>query len=100
MTNNNNCIEVTNGITKITCGGDYYFSGSRTEGQILVESADLNNVYLYLQGLILSNSTDAPLYVRNAEKVLLVLADNTVNTFTDGKERTVFYDGDTTKACI
>ena len=100
VTNNNNCIEVTNGITKITCGGDYYFSGSRTEGQILVESADLNNVYLYLQGLILSNSTDAPLYVRNAEKVLLVLADNTVNTFTDGKERTVFYDGDTTKACI
>ncbi len=100
ITNDNQCIEITNGITKISCGGNYYFSGTRTEGQIQVESNDLNNVYLYLQGLSLSNSGDAPIYVRNAEKVLIVLADNTTNTFIDGSDRTVFYDGDTTKACI
>lgn len=100
VTNDNQCIEITNGTTRITCGGNYYFSGTRTEGQIQVESNDLNNVYLYLQGLSLSNSGDAPIYVRNAEKVFIVLADNTTNTFIDGSDRTVFYDGDTTKACI
>lgn len=98
--NNNNCVEITNGITKITCGGNYYFSGSHSNGQIQVASTDANNVYLYLQGLSLTNSSDAPIYVSNAEKTLIVLADNTTNTFIDGSNRSVFYNGDTTKACI
>lgn len=98
------CIEVTGTTVKITCGGDYYLSGNSSNFQVMVAASDTDKVYLYLNNLSLASS-DAPIYVQNADKTFLMLIDGTTNTFTDASSRTTTYtkaDGtlDTTSACI
>ncbi len=69
----------------ITAAGAYSFSGSLTDGQIIVNTDDKNAVRLILNGVDIRCSTSAPVYIISAKKVLIVLADNTQNTITDGK---------------
>ncbi len=102
--NDNGCVSIDGGTVTITCAGDYYFNGNGS-GQIQVNAASTDKVELYLNNLTLSNSSDAPLYVRNADKVVINLESGTTNTFTDASSRTTFYtkaDGtkDTTGAAI
>lgn len=101
---NDSCLEITNTTVKITCGGDYYLSGSSDNFQVMVAANDTDKVYLYLNNLTLS-STDAPIYVQNANKTFLMLIDGTTNTLADASSRTATYqkaDGtiDTTNACV
>ena len=104
LENDNGCVSIDGGTVTITCAGDYYFNGNGN-GQIQVNAASTDKVELYLNNLTLSNSSDAPLYVRNADKVIINLESGTTNTFTDGSSRTTSYakaDGslDTTGAAI
>ena len=68
----------------ITAGGTYAISGTLTNGQIVVSSADKNTVRLILNGVNITNTTNAPIYIETAEKAVIVLADNTQNYVTDG----------------
>ena len=104
LENDNGCVSIDGGTVTITCAGDYYFNGNGN-GQIQVNAASTDKVELYLNNLTLSNSNDAPLYVRNADKVVINLESGTTNTFSDASTRTTYYtkaDGtkDTTGAAI
>lgn len=104
LENDNGCVSIDGGTVTITCAGDYYFNGNGN-GQIQVNAASTDKVELYLNNLSLSNSNDAPLYVRNADKVVINLESGTTNTFSDASTRTTYYtkaDGtkDTTGAAI
>jgi len=96
----NGGIAVNGSVVTISCGGNYYLNGTSTNGQVIVETpaGDSSNVYLYLNGVTLTNSTDAPIYVKNAEKTFLYMVAGTTNTFTDASTRP--YGTDTASACI
>ncbi len=107
VTNDNGCISQDGNVVSITCSGNYQLTGNSTDNQVQVQTADSDaaGVYLYLNSLQLASASDAPLYVRNADKVLLVLVDGTSNTLEDASTRTATFtksDGtlDTTKAAI
>ncbi len=68
----------------ITAAGTYEFSGTLTDGQIVVDTGDEESVTLVLNGVDINNSTGAPLYIADAENVALVLADGSTNRVTDG----------------
>ncbi|MBN8637203.1 MAG: carbohydrate-binding domain-containing protein [Anaerolineae bacterium] len=73
-----------NGSTvTITAAGNYSFSGSLTDGQIIVDTEDDGFVRLILNGVTISNSSSAPIYAANADDVMIVLADSTTNVITD-----------------
>ena len=65
--------------------GMYRISGTLTDGQIIVDTEDTESVFLVLNGASISSSTNAPIYIRNAEKTLLTLAAGTENFVTDGE---------------
>ena len=67
----------------ITAGGTYTLRGVLADGQIVVDTKDAAPVYLVLDGVELYSNTSAPIFVRNAAQVVLVLADGTQNTITD-----------------
>ena len=71
-------------IVTITSAGTYSFSGSLSDGQIIVDTEDETIVRLILNGVDISCSSNAPIYVENAKKAMIVLADDTQNTVTDG----------------
>ncbi|RPI01318.1 MAG: carbohydrate-binding domain-containing protein [Calditrichaeota bacterium] len=69
----------------ITAAGTYRLGGTIADGQIIVDSKDPESVRLVLDGLHISNSTTAPIYIKNAEKAVIVLMENSENEVTDGK---------------
>ena len=112
VVNAGNCVTVEGGTVKITCGGEYDFSGtySGNDAQIFVATAKTDTtVYLNMKGLTLTNTADAPIYIQKADKAFVVAKKGTTNTFTDASTRnkTHTYTNDagqaktdTTGACI
>ena len=80
----------------ITAAGTYTLSGTLNNGQIIVETADADPVLLILNGVDITYATSAPIYVSNAEKVVITLAEGTENVVTDGSSY-VFADAETTE---
>jgi hypothetical protein len=67
----------------ITRAGTYSLSGTLRDGQVVVDTADEEDVRLVLNGVALANSTSAPINVVNADDVVLILAAGTENTVSD-----------------
>ncbi len=66
----------------ITQEGIYRITGTLQDGQLLVNTD--GKVQLVLDGVSLSCSDSAPIYVQQADKCFLTLADGTENTVSDG----------------
>lgn len=105
VTNDNGCLTKGDKSITVTCSGNYYLQGTATDFQIIVSTAatDTGKVDLFLNGVSLKSS-DAPIYVQNAEKAELHLVQGTTNTIEDGSTRpqTHTYNNkvDTAKAAI
>lgn len=87
-------VTVNGSIVTITAAGTYSISGTLNNGQIVVDTQDEETVNLILNGVDITNATSAPIYVSNAEKTVITLADGTENVVTDGPSY-VFPDAET-----
>lgn len=87
-------ITIAGSTATITAAGAYSISGTLDEGQIIVDTEDEGKVELILNGASIANSTSAPIYVVNADKAVIILAEGSANTVTDGASY-VFADADT-----
>ncbi|MCA0362943.1 MAG: carbohydrate-binding domain-containing protein [Bacteroidetes bacterium] len=74
---------ISNGILKISSAGTYKISGTLTNGQIVVSTDDKNLVRVILNGVNVTSAKSSPLFLDNAEKVIVVLAEGTNNVLTD-----------------
>lgn len=63
--------------------GTYVVSGSLTDGQIVVDAGKDDVVRLVLNGAELYCNTSAPLYAKQAEKLIISLPDGTKNVLSD-----------------
>lgn len=74
--------------SRITVGkeGTYIVSGTLNDGMIIVDAGDDAKVQLVLNGADITSATSAPIYVKNANKVFLTLAEGSENTLTNGGE--------------
>lgn len=64
--------------------GTYIIEGSMKDGMIIVDVDKTEKVQLVLNGVDLKSAASAPIYVKNADKVFVTLADGTTNTLTNG----------------
>ena len=78
-------VTVDGDIVTINQEGTYVLSGKLSDGRIEVRADKLYKVHIVLNGVDVSNSTTAPFYVWSADKVVVTLADGSVNTFTDAE---------------
>jgi trimeric autotransporter adhesin len=85
ITVDNTGAEVSGSKVTIISAGTYSISGTLTNGQIVVNTMDSAIVRLILNRVNITCSSSAPVYIKSASKVLIVLADNTENYITDGK---------------
>ncbi|MEL7567771.1 MAG: carbohydrate-binding domain-containing protein, partial [Dehalobacterium sp.] len=69
--------------------GVYVLTGTLTDGRIMVEAADSDKVQIVLNEVSLTSSDNAPIYVKQADKVFLTLAEGTKNAVTDGAAYTL-----------
>jgi hypothetical protein len=79
-----NGVSVNGSAATIISTGTYDISGSLTDGQLIVDTLDAGDVRLILDGMDITCSNGPPVYVGNAERVVMVFADGKSNNLTDG----------------
>lgn len=77
---NNESVTVTNNIVTISQEGTYILRGSLSDGQILIDAKNTDTIHIVLDTVEISNSSTAPIYVKQADMVLITLANNSKNT--------------------
>ena len=92
--------EVKDNIVNITAAGTYKVTGTLSDGQIVVNVDDSEKVYLLLDDANITSSNNSPIYVKNAKKTIIALADDSKNYIEDGKEYALDADSDEPNAAI
>ncbi|MBP3380833.1 MAG: carbohydrate-binding domain-containing protein [Ruminococcus sp.] len=77
-------VETDGPVVRITAGGDYIVRGSSSNGQIYINTAAEEKVELTLDGLDLSCSGGPAIFVDEAKRCVIKLADGTMNYLSDG----------------
>lgn len=72
-------VHINGSTVTITEEGYYVLSGAAENGQVIVEAEKTAKVHLVLNGLNLACASSAPIYVRQADKVIVTLAEGTEN---------------------
>ncbi|WP_423126766.1 carbohydrate-binding domain-containing protein [Gaoshiqia sp. Z1-71] len=75
-------------VLTITAAGNYNISGSLTNGQIIVNTEETEIVRLIFNGIDVSCSNSAPVNIKKAGKVIIILPENTNNYLADGTSYT------------
>ncbi len=88
-------------ILNIGTAGVYRLTGTLEDGQILIDTEDEDPVILILDGVSVTCSNSAPLYIANASCTVIDLLPGTENQFTDAASYT-FEDSEDEEpdACI
>ena len=68
----------------ITEEATYIISGTLDDGMIIVDAPDTAKLQIVLDGADITSGTSAPLYILEADKVFVTLAEGTENTLSNG----------------
>lgn len=78
----------SNGAVTISGAGTYVFSGTLSDGTILIEADEKDDVRLVLNGVSVKNADGSCIAVQEADKVILSLEEGMENTLEDAEEYT------------
>lgn len=86
--------EAEGSTVTITTEGTYLVSGELDDGQLVVDTSEDAKVQVVLAGSSIHNEDGPALYVRQADKCFITLADGSTNTLTDGAQYALEDDSD------
>ncbi|RBW70133.1 carbohydrate-binding domain-containing protein [Bacillus taeanensis] len=84
--NSSAAVIVSNSTITIKAAGVYALSGELENGQVVIDAEDKGTVQLVLNGAEINSSESSAIYVKNAQKTILTLAEGTENTVSDGTQ--------------
>ncbi len=73
-------------ILSITADGVYEISGTLNGGQVLIDAPKDAKVELVLSGVNITAGENAAIYCKNADELIITLAENTKNALTDASK--------------
>lgn len=77
-------VQISGTTVTITDEGTYILRGSLNDGRIVVNAAKEDKTQLVLDGVSVNSATSAPIYILQADKVFITLAEGTENTLSNG----------------
>ncbi len=77
-------VRISGTTITITEEAVYRISGTLDDGMIIVNAPDTAKLQLVFDGVSIHSETSAPLYILEADKVFVTLADGTENTLSNG----------------
>lgn len=92
MASDSETVQISDRTVTITDEGTYILSGKLTDGMIIVEAEDTDKIQLVLDGVEITSSESAAIYVRSADKVFLTTAPDSVNVLANGGVYTAIDD--------
>jgi len=91
-TSSSNSVKISGSKITITEEATYVVSGKLTDGMLIVNAPDTAKLQIVLSGANITSKTSAALYILEADKVFLTLADGTTNTLANGGSFTAIDD--------
>lgn len=85
-------IEIEENTVKIKKEGTYILRGTWTDGMVVVDAGKKEKVQLVLDGVSIHSETSAPIYILQADKVFLTMAENSENSLSNGGTFTAIDD--------
>ncbi len=79
-----NSVKISGSTVTITEEATYVISGTLTDGMIIVNAEDTAKLQIVLNGVDITSKTSAALYILEADKVFVTLADGKANTLANG----------------
>ena len=79
-------VQISGSVVTIMEEGTYILCGTLNDGMIVVNAEDTDKVRLVLNGVDITNSTSAAIYIPQADKVFITTAAGTENTLMNGGE--------------
>lgn len=77
-------VQISESAITITDGGTYILSGSLDDGMVIVNAKDTDKLQLVLDNVSIHSETFAPIYILEADKVVVTLAEDSENTLSNG----------------
>ena len=77
-------VQVSGSTVTITGAGTYILTGTLDDGSVIIDAGEDDKVQLVLKGVSIRSSDYAAIYVRQADKVFITLAEGSVNTLANG----------------
>ena len=85
-------VNISGSTITITEEATYIISGELTDGMLIVNAPDTAKLQFVFNGVNITSKTSSALYIREADKVFLTLAENTTNTLANGGSFTAIDD--------
>lgn len=85
-------VQISGSTITITEEATYIISGTLDDGMIIVDAPDTAKLQLVFDGADINSETSAPLYIPEADKVFVTLAEGTENTLSNGGTYTAIDD--------
>lgn len=85
-------VKISGSKVTITEEATYVVSGELTDGMLIVNAPDTAKLQLVFNGVNIKSETSAALYILEADKVFLTLADGSTNTIENGGNFTAIDD--------
>lgn len=92
-------VEISGSTITIKDEGTYVFSGSLNNGMIIVNAEETDKPQIVLDDATINSDTSAAIYILEADKVFITLADGSINTLSNGGTFTAI-DDNNIDACV
>ena len=77
-------VQISGSTVTISDEGTYVLSGTLDGGMLVVDAQATDKPQIVLNGVSVTSETSAPLYIKEADKVFVTLAEGTQNTLANG----------------
>lgn len=91
-TASSNSVKISGSTVTITEEATYVISGTLSDGMIVVDAPETAKLQLVFNGISITKTTSAALYIIEADKVFVTLADGMENTLANGGTFTAIDD--------
>lgn len=91
-TASSNSVKISGATVQITEEATYVISGELTDGMLIVNAPGTAKLQIVLNGANITSKTSAALYILEADKVFVTLADGTSNSLANGGSFTAIDD--------
>ncbi len=76
-------VTLDNESVTVASAGTFIFSGSISDGQIIVDAGKEDKIQIVLNGVDITSAASAAIYIKQADKVFITLAQNSENRLTN-----------------
>lgn len=85
-------VEISGSTITVSDEGTYIISGTLDNGMLIVNAENTDKIQLVLDNATINSNTSAAIYVAQADKVFVTLAENSENTLSNGGKFTAIDD--------